>query len=247
MFEQNKKTNWLYLIGIVVIVLLAVEVVMLILQNRQLKAALIAMAAPPMIPLQRGDRVEHVKLQDMNDNTVDLFSEDSKEKKLLFVFSLTCPHCEKNLVKWQSIIDNNTNSHCDFIGISTRVLEGTKKYVKEHNVRFQSFCAEIDTSFRRKYGISIVPQTILINSNRTVEKVWLGELNDEQIYYRKLRILNQFHVVTNIVSVVILRTHATSLQDMTLYTLGLVVMTMNSRSTQAALIGAVTTFYQNNQ
>ena len=53
--------------------------------------------------------------------------------------------------------------------------------MSEKKVGFYSTSTEKDTSFYRKYRISVVPETILINGNGVVEKVWLGELNQSQI------------------------------------------------------------------
>ncbi len=179
MEERKKKTNWIPLIGLVVIILLAVEDGMLILQNRKLEATLKSMTAPPIQPLKPAERVEPVKLQALEGNTIELNYADSSKRYLLFVLSTTCPHCEKTFPVWQSITSNIADN-CNVIGIVLQNLEETKKYVSTKNVNFVTMSVSVDTSFSRKYRIAGVPETILMNGNGTVEKAWMGELSKEQ-------------------------------------------------------------------
>jgi len=86
---------WMRLIALVVIILLSVEVVMLVLQIRQLKMALIAVTTPPMIPLKPGDLVQPIKLQTLNDSTIELSYKNPTNKYLLFIYSQQAVHTVK--------------------------------------------------------------------------------------------------------------------------------------------------------
>ncbi len=174
-----KKTNWTQLLSFLIIIFLGIEDVLLIFQNRELKAALKGMTTEPVEPLKHGERIESVKLQTLDGNSVELNYNNSDKKYLLFVLSTSCPHCEKTLPVWQSIASKKMDN-CNIIGIVMQNLDETKKYVTTRNVNFVTVSAEADTSFSRKYKIGGVPETILINSDGTVEKSWVGELSGEQ-------------------------------------------------------------------
>ena len=47
-------------------------------------------------------------------------------------------------------------------------------------MNFNLFAVE-DTSFSRLYKINAVPQTILIDNQRKIEHVWMGELSPDKI------------------------------------------------------------------
>src|SRR5712664_2801043 len=98
--EQTKnKLNWIRVISITLNVLLAVEAVLLILQNRDLKKLLKSTSMISQVePLKPGERVEPVKIQTLDGNTSELMYTDPTRKRLLFVLSTTCPNCEKTLV-----------------------------------------------------------------------------------------------------------------------------------------------------
>ena len=176
-----KKTNRVQLLSYLVIFLLTTEVVLLIFQNRELKAILASLSAVgQMEPLKPGERVEAFKLQSVGGNINEFTYTDPAKKHLLFIFSTTCLHCEKTLPLWNEIVAKNTNDNCNIIGVSPDPIEETVKFASEKNLTFYIGSATKDTSFSRKYKIPGVPETILLSSNGTVEKTWAGELTPEQ-------------------------------------------------------------------
>jgi cytochrome c biogenesis protein CcmG, thiol:disulfide interchange protein DsbE len=194
MEELKKKTNWVQLIGIVLIIFLGVEDVLLILQNKQLKATINTLTTPQMEPLKTGDRLEPVKIQSFDGSRSDLIYSDSTKKYLLFLFSTTCPHCEKNIPIWQSLIASMDN-HIKILGVSTQKLNETKQFIQGKIVNFRIVTAYEDTSFQRKYRVIGVPETILIDGEGKVEKVWMGELQPDQI--NEIKILTTIPVSPN--------------------------------------------------
>lgn len=180
MERPKKETNWIQLFSFTIIAVLAVEDGLLIIQNKELKARLAAATAPKMAPLKPGEFVQSVRLQTLDGSIRELNYTDTSKKYLLFVFSTTCPHCEKNLVNWQEITESNRANGCDIIGISVQKLDVTQRYATTKNVGFVTVSAANDTSFVRKYRISGVPETILIAGNGKVEGTWQGELSAEQ-------------------------------------------------------------------
>jgi|ERR1041385_238082 peroxiredoxin len=180
MEEAVKKTNWTQSISYIVIMILITETVFLIKQNKELKTTIKEMTASSIIePLQPGERVEPVKIQSLDKKISELTYNEPQKKTLLFIFSTTCPHCEKNLPMWKSLVEHNNSNQCDVIGISIHQVDKTFDYVSSRNVNFITYSVSSDTSFSRKYKISGVPETVLLNGLGIVEKTWSGELTQE--------------------------------------------------------------------
>jgi len=159
------KADWLQRSSIGLTVLLSVVVILLIIQNRELKRAI------------NGSTV--LTRSELDGATTELAYNDSTKKYLLFVLSTTCPHCEKTLPIWQSFAQNKSEN-CNVFGISIHNLEQTRSFLANKIVGFYTASVGEDTSFERKYKIVGVPETILISGKGTVEKTWVGELTPKQ-------------------------------------------------------------------
>lgn len=170
----------LQLITFSVIFILAIDVVFLTIQNRKLKSAIQSYTKAAIEPLKSGEKVEPFKVISLNGDTIDFAYTDSEKRYLLFVLSTTCPHCENNLIHWQDLIDGIDNNKVNIFGISISDHDKTLRYVSEKRVGFYT-CSIADTNFTKEYKIPGVPETILVSGGGVVEKVWIGELNDEHI------------------------------------------------------------------
>ena len=174
-----KKINWLQVVTLVIIGLLMIEVVILTIQNRELKTAISNLTQSQTEPLKHGEKVEPFKIQTLSGDTAEFTYSDTKKRYLLFVLSTKCPHCEKNLPLWKEIA-NTANETVNIFGISLDNFEQTKEYASIKDIGFY-LASVADTSFGRKYKIGGVPETILIDGNSKVEKVWIGELSKESL------------------------------------------------------------------
>jgi peroxiredoxin len=175
MNKTSKKTNWINLIGLLLIIFLGVEDLFLIQQNRHLKESL---SPPPIMLLKPGERVGAFKVQRSDGKIEDVTYADTTKKYMLFVLSTMCPHCHKNLQRWNEFANNNQDNRCRIIGISVNDLERTRSYNDTAGVNFELLTLA-DTSFARRYKVSAFPETILVDGNGTVEKAWAGELSGE--------------------------------------------------------------------
>ncbi|MBI3365082.1 MAG: TlpA family protein disulfide reductase [Ignavibacteriae bacterium] len=179
---MKKRTNWMQLASFALIVLLTTEIVLLIIQNRELKATIKSYAAGPREPLKAGDKVESVKVQTLDGSTTDLQYTDPGQKYLLLVFSTTCPHCAKTLPLWNSLVEEAKDKPgLNVMGISSESLEILKPYVADKKPGFYVVSVADDTSFSRRYKIPGVPETILVKGDGTVIKAWVGELQPGQV------------------------------------------------------------------
>jgi peroxiredoxin len=108
--------------------------------------------------------------------------DDPASKNLLFVFSTTCPHCQKNIIAWNRIASRASTGKCNVFGISVHDASVTMAFVKRENIGFVTFSASQDSSFISGYKINAVPVTILLKGKGTVEKTWTGELQENDIH-----------------------------------------------------------------
>jgi peroxiredoxin len=174
MEAMSKRVNWKTILAVTAILFLTTEVVLLMLQNTDLKRQL-NVKAPEM--LKAGDEVPPLRAVSMAGDTMNVTYDDGINRYLLLVFSTTCPHCEKTLPIWKEIVAEMQDENCDILGVSTSNLDATRKYIVEKGIDFNVVAT--DTSFWRKYKVNGVPATILIKDKGQVENVWFGELSDE--------------------------------------------------------------------
>lgn len=166
----------------IIIALLLVEIVFLIEENQKLRSYFDDQ--PPQYvgePLQNGEKVIDFRYETLNNEEAVFHYNNSNDRYLFFIFSVRCPHCLNNLTNWKTISSSRLSTEVSIIGVSLDPVEYTVKYIIEHNIPFYSISVAADTSFRKVYKIAGVPETILINGNGTVEKVWMGELTQEQV------------------------------------------------------------------
>jgi len=181
MEQIKRKKNWTLAVSYALVVFLAMDVVLLTLQNRELKLMLKAMTPIAQVePLKPGEKASPIAVQTLDGKIDELSYSNPAKKYLLFVLSTTCPHCEKTLTNWKRITERNAAGNCDIIGVSLHNLIETRKYLATKDVGFYTVSAASDTGFSRKYRIIGVPETILIKGGGSVEKVWVGELTEDQ-------------------------------------------------------------------
>jgi peroxiredoxin len=157
-----------------VIVGLVVAVLLLAFENRELKKRL---TPPDTIVLKPGESVGPTRIVGLDGQEIEITFDDPSMSWLVFVLSTTCPHCERNLPAWASIVEKAPSSGLSIIGVSIHNVEVTKRYFADKRVKFILYSAA-DTSFDRMFKILSVPQTILLKPGGIVEKVWVGELGE---------------------------------------------------------------------
>ncbi len=172
--------KWVNILGIVVIMLLAMDVVVLSLKNRDLKNNIREITGfEPPEPLESGTLAEKISVTLLDGRNDSISYDEVYAKYLLFVFSTTCPHCEANIPRWKSL-NEKLDGRCFIIAISIHDVERTVDYVTKREFPFYTVSLN-DSAFYQRYKISGVPVTILVAGDATVEGVWRGELNDEQV------------------------------------------------------------------
>ena len=129
----KRKMNWLQLSSVVIIAFLTLEVIFLIMQNRQLRETCAVASGGIM---KSGEQVQEFGMISLDNQIHPFRYSDHTKKYLFFILSPGCIHCENNLVQWNMIFSDNKNHNIDIFGISLAPAEIAAKYVAEKNIRF---------------------------------------------------------------------------------------------------------------
>ena len=182
MSEPISKQKLFNVVMVVLVVFLSAEVVLLVFQNRRLQKTLTEFTTGPTNrgQLKPGEQLPVVDLKSLDGSTMKLEYQEPQKKHLVFIFTSTCPHCEATFPKWKQFADEIGNKSIITLGVCLDNLETTKELAEKRTPNFPMFSAN-DTSFSRLYKISGVPQTLLVDGNGKVEKIWVGELNKDNV------------------------------------------------------------------
>lgn len=169
--------KWTVAISACCVVLLAANIA-LIRQNQQLKAQLAL--PPPVLEAAAGAQMPDLHGVDLQGKSVEvLYGKDSR-KVLVLVFSPTCPFCDQNWPKWQQVI-----SSLDRLAVRPVLVDVTSTttagFVSQHQLSSLPVILKADPRATLDYRFHLTPQTILVDPNGKVEKVWTGVLNDSSL------------------------------------------------------------------
>lgn len=126
--------------------------------------------------LQKGFEINYLNVNSFDKDTTIL--DLSNKYVLLFFYTSYCPFCKENITYW-NFLNQKYKEKIDIVGIGMGEYEMIKKFNMDNRCSFFTFYTD-RKEFRQEYGISGVPQTILIEKG-IVEEVWIGLLNDELI------------------------------------------------------------------
>ena len=116
-------------------------------------------------------------LDNNGDRRTFSYGQDSR-KTVLFVLSPRCRACEENMPNWKAIIKGLDRRSFRLAGVSLQ-SEGFKEYASRHGINQVPILTKIDPKYRVAYNLALTPQTILIDADGKVEKVWTGLLRGE--------------------------------------------------------------------
>jgi hypothetical protein len=169
--------KWTVALSACCVVLLAANIA-LIHQNGQLKARL--ELPPPQMEASQGAQMPDLRGTDLEGKPVEvLYGKDSR-KVLVLVFSPTCPFCDQNWPKWQQVISSLDRSAVRpvLVDVTSTTTVG---FVSQHQLASLPVILKVDPRATLDYRMQLTPQTILVDPNGKVEKVWTGVLNDSSL------------------------------------------------------------------
>src|SRR6266404_195418 len=126
--------------------------------------------------LQVGQAVDNLQAVDMNaeGQTFDFLGADT----FLFVFSATCPACERNLGNWKDIEEKVGSANVLYVSTDP-ISDSVKKYVADKGIAPRTlFFANAQESSRFK--IHQIPQTIYVSKGQ-VKAIQVGVLSTEKV------------------------------------------------------------------
>ena len=175
--------KWMVALSACCVVLLAANIA-LIHQNSQLKAQL-SLPSPTM-EAAAGAQVPDLRGVDVEGKPVEvLYGKDSR-KVLVLVFSPTCPFCDQNWPKWQQVISSLDPSAIRpvLVDVTSTTTAG---FISQHQLSSLPVILKADPQATVDYRMHLTPQTILVDPNGKVEKVWTGVMTDSAVADLKQR------------------------------------------------------------
>jgi len=170
-------------LGACCVILLALNVA-LIRQNRQLKRQ--AALPPPALELPAGTSVPELKGFDPSGKPIDLAYGKDPRKVLVLVYSPTCKFCAENWPQWWDLISSLDGNAVRPVAVDV-TSSSTSDFVAEHRLNNVPVMNQIEPVSRIRYHFQITPQTMLVDPNGNVEKVWSGVLDSAALKELKKR------------------------------------------------------------
>ena len=101
-------------------------------------------------------------------------------KKIAFVFSVWCPHCEREATVISTMLNDFRSRRMEFIGVSLNSAPKTKEFVKRHFL-----CCTIllisKSHAITDLGIKSIPAVLLIDENNTIVRIIEGEISHSSL------------------------------------------------------------------
>lgn len=159
------------------LILAALEILLLVNQNRQLRQAVISYTKD-RDTLKKGELIKNFPLKTLEGNFINL--EDYLKTKpwtLLLFFSSNCPACEKDIPIWKTIQQLSQNSKFSIIAVSLDNEIETKRFAYFNKLEFDILLDDDKNTFFKANKVHSVPELILINSEGIVENIWIGAIS----------------------------------------------------------------------
>lgn len=150
--------------------LLLVENISLVLQNRGLLAA----AAPQ---ITAGTQLKMLSGATLDGNLAPVGFPSGASKLLIITFSPGCPACQANQPSWVKLAAELKAKGIRTVWVSRDSIDVTKDYCLKHGMAFTDVLAEPSHGTWVQLGLARVPNTLLIGNGGKVEKVWAGRLD----------------------------------------------------------------------
>lgn len=180
------RKNWLSIVLVVIVIIMAIEIVYLINQNRRLRS-IIENPQRHYQTLQPDETVPPLSAQDENGNEIALHYSPDQPYRVLLWFSPTCPSCDENFLYWNDLYRDYDSDRIRLLGICSDDPSEAREAVEEYGLSFPVICLD-DQAAIDAYKGHTVPLTMLISPDGAIRKVWPGPLmkGDRQSIITKL-------------------------------------------------------------
>ena len=156
---------------------LTVTNVLLAMQNNRLKI----MSAKPerKLEIETGTMVPPLEGIDLHGVKQRLSYGQDERKTLFLVFSPNCGACKENMPNWELMLKQIKEKQLRIVALSLDP-SGVNNYISRYNLEGITVMSELEPRSRVAYNLVVSPQTILVDSEGRVEKVWTGVIEDKQ-------------------------------------------------------------------
>ena len=174
-YEISRRTAVLLVtLGVILVVLN----LLLILQNKQMKA--FAAKRDRLLGLQQESILPTLSGSDIHGNRISIDYGRDPRKTLLLVMSTTCRACDENMANWKEIVAKIDKSSYRVV-VTSLSSSALVQHLSPLSLPDVPVLAELDANSKREYGLAITPQTALISSEGRVENVWTGVLRTREM------------------------------------------------------------------
>lgn len=183
--NESKGSRFFTVVFAILFLAMAVELVLLIRQNRELKKTVAELQArhaagrEDIVTLEEGETVVPLALADLEGSPARVGYDDPGRDSLLLIFSPDCPACEENMARWKELERTNVPEERQLYYISTTGQERTRRFVDEHGLDGPVFVAAAGAL--AGYKVAYIPTTILVGPGGVVKRVWVGVLSEEDL------------------------------------------------------------------
>jgi len=98
-------------------------------------------------------------------------------KLLIITFSPGCPACQANQDGWMRLASTLEQNGVRVLWVSRDPIGITRDYCTKHGIPLSDTLADPPYRTFAQLGLARVPNTLLVGANGTVEKVWVGRLD----------------------------------------------------------------------
>lgn len=162
----------------VLILTLLILNVSLVIQNRNLRT--VGTGGTRSISLKEGTMVPALSGLGLDGNKITLNYQNDPRKAVILIFSPHCGYCTDNIRNWQAIAQSLDRKLYRIMAVSI-TNDGVKEYIAQHSLSDVPVIADVEPKSRVSYEMNVTPQTILIDSQGKVEKVWTGVLEHNEL------------------------------------------------------------------
>ncbi len=161
-----------------IIVLMGIEILYLVLQNRRL-AAIVRDPKQVFQTLHSGDVVPSIRTVDLDGDELSLRYGPEEPHTLIFWFSPTCSSCEDNLDFWNELYSQYLSEKVRFLGICACKPDEAREITEGYGIEFSVICAT-DPFIVETYKGNVLPQTVLVAPDGSIGEIWPGSLLEGQ-------------------------------------------------------------------
>ncbi len=146
------------------------ENIILLRQNRRLSQA----AAPQ---IAAGAQLRMLSGLALNGRVQPVSLPSAGSKLLIITFSPGCPACQANQERWAKLASALEQKGTPVLWVSRDPIEVTRDYCLKHDIPLSGTLADPPHRTYLQLGLARVPNTLLVGTGGTVEKVWPGRLD----------------------------------------------------------------------